>query len=338
MSNLEAVDTGDRLWGNPNSGRWATERMLEALALGEDISAAHLRTNGTLLRDEWILFDEALMQEGELRLRGVADLIAAGLTRPIPNALGTTVIQWQNIGSMTPASVSMDGMARTENDTVEFGEGSAPVPIIHKDFFLNIRRLQASRKRGESLDTTQARMAGRKVMEEAERMLFQGGKTFGGYPIYGYLTHPHRNTMGFGAGGSWALVAKTGQQMLDDLLAGIEILIAEMMYGPYWVYVGSVISNRLNVDFKANGNQSIRTRLLEVENVAAIRSVDQMPANAVLIVQATPDVVQLAQGEPLQTIQWDVQGGMGVNFKAFMIQVPIIRSDPEQRSGILHIS
>jgi hypothetical protein len=54
-------------------------------------------------------------------------------------------------------------------------------------------------------------------------------------------------------------------------------------------------------------------------------------------VQMTPDVVQMIVGENLQTIQWDVQGGFGINFKAFTIMVPILRYNSEDETGIAHI-
>jgi hypothetical protein len=37
-------------------------------------------------------------------------------------------------------------------------------------------------------------------------------------------------------------------------------------------------------------------------------------------------------------VQWDVHGGFQVNFKAFMIAVPLIRADAQNRSGVVHMS
>jgi hypothetical protein len=54
-------------------------------------------------------------------------------------------------------------------------------------------------------------------------------------------------------------------------------------------------------------------------------------------VQATRDTVVLIQGEPLQTVQWDIQGGFGVEFKGFEISVPLVRAMTGQ-SGIYHMS
>jgi hypothetical protein len=335
---MRTFDDGRKFWSEGSSGRWASEQLIAAMNRGEELTAEVLRSNATLRRDEWIEFDEALIEEGLQRLQGVADLISAGLTRPIANSLGTTVLEWENVGEMTPASVSMTGLVRTENDALEFAPGTLPLPIIHKDFAIDIRKLSASRKRGEGLDTTMGRGAGRVCAEESERMLFQGGKTFGGMPIYGYLTHPNRNTISFGAGGSWALTTKTGDEMLADLLAIAAVLEADNVYGPFWMYVSGAIDLNLQKDYKAAVGGSIKQRLLQYERLQRITVVDFLPANTVLVVVPRRENVVMALGETLQTIQWDFSGGFGVNFKAFMIQVPLIRATQSGKSGIVHMS
>lgn len=332
---MRTFSDGPSFWG---SGRWATERMVAALNAGQELTASLLRTNATLRKDEWVEMDEALIEEGLQRLQGVADLIAAGLTRPIANSLGTTVLEWETVGEMTPASVSMTGLSRTENDALEFAPGTLPLPIIHKDFSMDIRKLSASRKRGEGLDTTMGRGAGRVCAEESERMLFQGGKTFGGMPIYGYLTHPNRNTVSFGTGGSWALGTKTGEQMLADVLTIASILEADQVYGPFWMYVSGAIDLNLQKEFKAATNGSIKARLLQYERLQRITVVDFLPADTVLVVVPRRETVVIALGESLQSIQWDFAGGFGVNFKSFMIQVPLIRATQSGKSGIVHMS
>lgn len=337
MDQNVAVDSGTQFWSG-SSGRWAGEQLMKALASGEEISPKMLRTAGVLRKDEWVAFDTAVIEEAQTRLRGIADLIAMGLTMPIANSMGKTVLEYEKIGKMGPASVSLDGMVRTENDRAEFTLSSLPLPITHKDYFLNLRTLSASRTRGESLDTTQARMAGRMIAEAQETMLFQGGKTFGGFPIYGYTTHPSRNIETFGTNGAWSATAKTGQNILDDLLTMITASEAANMYGPWIVYVSRNASTKLENDFKANVTQSIRQRLMAVSGVQDVRIADFLPADNVLLVQMTREVVVLVQGEPLQTVQWDIEGGFGINFKAFQIQVPLVRADSAGQSGIVHMS
>jgi uncharacterized linocin/CFP29 family protein len=331
------IEVGKTFW-NAASGKWAGEQLLKALQSGKGISPAALRTLDTLRKDEWIAFDEALVEEGMIRLRGVADLMAAGLTIPVANAMGKTVFQYEKVSDMNPALVSMDGAVRTENDRQEFDINSLPLPITHKDFFINLRTLTASRERGESLDTTQVRTAGRLVSEETERMLFLGGKTFGGNPIYGYTNHPDRNTVSFVTNGNWVQAAKTGENILEDVLLMIETAQADRMYGPYWLYVPQNSSVKLEEDFKANSDKTIRQRIMEIDGIRSVRVVDQLTANNIILVQATVDVTCMVEGIPLQTIQWDIEGGFVINFKAFTISIPLIRSDNDGRSGVVHMT
>jgi uncharacterized linocin/CFP29 family protein len=329
----EPVDTGKTFFRG-TSGKWATEQLIKALKEGRTLSTSELRTCDTLRKDEWIQLDNALIEEATIRLQGVADLISAGNVVRLANGFGTTVYQWETMGDMDPAIVSMDGITRSENDRLEFSLASLPLPFTHKDFNINLRTLEASRKRGEGLDVRQARIAARVVAEKTEEMLFIGSKTFSGLPIYGYTTHPARNTTSFGAGGSWG-GTKTGEQILADIMSMFAIMDADRMYGPYWIYISSSMDTYLNNDFKTASDKTIRQRLLETSRIENIRFSDKMPPNTVVMVQATPDVVQLVEGEPLQTIQWDVEGGFQINFKAFQILVPCIRADRAGRSGIV---
>lgn len=321
------------------SGRWAGERLSKALKGSNRISPAVWRTNDTLRKDEWIHLDEALVEEGVIRLRGVQDLIDAGQVIPVANAMGKTIVEYEKVTDMEPAVVSLDPAARSDLDRQEFELARVPLPVTHKDFDLSLRTLAASREMGEALDTTQARTAGRLVSERLEQMLFQGlAGNFGGFPVYGYTTHPDRNMSAFGAGGAWSLSAKTGEQILDDLLSAIGVLNGDRMYGPFRVYVPANTSTKLEEDFKDESDKTIRQRLMEVDMVESIRVVDQLPADNVIIAQATVDVAAWVMGETTQTVQWDIYGGFKIAFKAFAIQVPLIRSDAQGRSGVFHYS
>lgn len=330
------VQTGREFW-EQSGGKWAGERMLAALEAGRPLSAKELRVNSTLRRDEWKVLDNALVDEVHIRLRGIADLYAAGLTKTIPGGLGKTVYEYEKISDMTPAIVSMDGNVRSDNDRVDFSMAGLPLPLIHKDFNLNLRTLLASRTGGEGLDTTQIRICGRKIAERLEDILFNGtSKVYGQLAIYGYTTFPERNQVNFGPGGPWT-GAKTGQEILNDIFTLIQAAHDDRMYGPYWLYVpnGSVVT--LEDDFKDESDKSIRTRIMEVEGINSIRTSDVLAQDQVVLVQATSDNVQLLVGEPLQNIQWDINGGFTICFKSFTMQVPLIRADAAGRSGIVHM-
>lgn len=340
----EALFQSGREFGMGATGRWAGERFLQAIREGRPISANELRTCDTLPRDVWIHYEDTLVEEGLIRLKGIADLIEAGLTRKVSNALGKTMLQYERIGDMDDAVISMTGTARSDNDAIDYSPENLPLPIIHKDFNLDIRKLEASRNPRpgstavEAIDDTQIRVSGRKVYEMQERVLFRGGPTYGGATIYGYTNHPHRITSAFGTNGNWSQAAKTGTDMMNDLLTGVGALQDNGFPGPYWVYLPGGYGVKISPDFKANGDKSIRERLLEIDGIERISVVDQLPANNIIIVQATSDVVTLLDGEPVQTVQWDIYGGFGIALKVFCIQIPLIRSTSSEKAGVFHMS
>lgn len=320
------------------AGRWAGEQLAKALKEGRPLSPAALRTADTLRNEEWVYFDRQIIEGAVPRIRGIADLRRFGLVTPIANSMGKTVIQWETVGDMDPASVSMDGMVRTENDRPDFSFAQAPLPITHKDFFINLRTLSASRQSGEALDARGARVAGRKCAEASEDMLFNGGKTFGGLTIYGYRTHPNRSTGTFITNGAWHLTAKTGADIIADINLMISALNTNGFFGPFIIYIAPGAELKMAEDYKANGDKTIRQRILDNSAISDIVVTDTMPAGNVVMVQMTEDNVTLLDGEPLQTVQWDVEGGMGINFKAFQIEVPLITANSLSKVGVYHMS
>jgi uncharacterized linocin/CFP29 family protein len=306
---------------------------------GEPLSPAALRTNELLRNEEWKVFDTEIVEGAKERLRAVADLLVAGLSKTIPNGLAKTVLQYDKVGDMDDAIVSMDGINRSENDRIEYESAGLPLPITHKDFYLNLRALLASRTGSEPMDTTYIRVAGRKVGEKSEDMLFNGGKAFGGLNIYGFRTHPDRNVVAFGAGGNWAQTAKTGPQVIADVFSGIKALQADGFNGPYWIYIGGTAASlKLSEDYKDGYDKTIRERIDDIEEISRIATVDKLASGEVIMFQPTKDVVEMIEGESTQTIQWDSHGGMQVEFKAFNILVPLIRSNADHGSGIAHFA
>jgi hypothetical protein len=331
------LSTGKQFMSS-GGGRWATERLAAAIKSGRRMSPKELRTLDTLSKDEWIHLDAELVEEAQLRRIGIADLMSNGLTLPVPNAMGKTIVQYETLTDMEPAIISLDGKARSNDDRQEYDLHGIPLPIIHKDFDLNLRVLEASRTRGEALDTTQIRTAGRLVAETLERVYFMGGPTFGGLPIRGLTTHPDRNIVTWGVHGNWLSGTKTGEDILQDVGILKAAAHAARMYGPYMLYVPATYDVRLDGDFKPNSDKTIRQRIMEVDGIQGVKAADMLTGNNVILVQMTKDVVCLVNGESLQTIQWDVEGGFVIKFKAFCIQIPLIRSDAQGRSGVVHMS
>ena len=295
-----------------------------------------LVANATLRKDEWKQLDDAVVAAAQQRLIGVADLYSRGLVYRLANGMGTTVLETETMGDTEAAQVSMDGATRGRRDRPDFSIGYLPLPIIHKDFFLDIRTLNASRTRGQSLDTIQAATAARKVAEKAESMLFTGLSTYtyGGGSLYGYTDHPNRNTHTLTA--HWDDAGATGETILADLLGMIQKSIDDRHYGPWVLYIPTNFQTALGEDFKAASDKSVRQRLLEIEGVQDIKVADFLTADNVVLVEMTTDTVRMVEGLAIQTLEWSTEGGMILNYKVMAIMVPQIRADYSTYCGVVH--
>lgn len=302
------------------------------LANGLNINA--LRTNDILRKEEWLVYDRTVIDVARAQLVGVADLLTAGLRLDLPNAFGTTVVQWEKMSDMTGAQVDMHGLTDGEKDRLEFSLENVPVPITHKEFSINIRALAASRNGGMPLDTTQAAVATRRVSDSLEGTLFAGASVkAGGGQIYGYTTFPSRNVGSLTA--AWSVA--TGAQILADFITIIAALAADNMYGPFRVYVPVAYYIHMLDDLKANSDKSILQRMQEIPGIAGIKATTQL-TTGVVFVQMTSDVVDMVVGFQPVPVMWESNGGMVVNVKILAIMVPRLKADYDGRCGIAHYS
>lgn len=299
-------------------------------------------TNATLLKDEWIHLDKAVKQVSRERLTLVNDLKSMGLTYNLPNALGKTVIQYQNQSDINDAQVSMDGINKSPSDRPDYDITTMPVPIIHKDFYFTAREIAASRNGGMPLDTSNAELCARKVDEAIEKLHAgtYGTYTFGGGNIYGLLNFPNILTASIT---SWSDTAKTSTTRLNDILTLLNTLRTNYQYGPYGIYVSSNYERYLDEDYKDYYGETLRQRILKigVDNpstpgkIRFIKALDHLTSNRIVIVQLTSDTIQTVEGLMTTTVQWTTEGGMLYHFKVMAILLPRIRSDYNDKCGII---
>lgn len=318
---------------NMGRGLLAGNASVAARLLAANFNVNALRTNGTLRKDEWIAFDNTVIDVARKKLVITQDLMGRGLTYNLPNALGHTRLEWEKQGDMDPAIITMSGLSESQNDRIIYDLDGMPIPIIHKDFNINIRALAASRNNGTPLDTTQASIASRKVSELIETMIFDGATVLGANnPIYGLRTAPYRNTGSLGE--SW--LTATGDVIVQDINAMLTALDADNFFGPYGMYIGTAVGIRFGEDYKADGERSIMERVRSIENLASVKTTKDLAPTEVLIFQMTSDVIDLVNGMQPTTLEWDSHGGMITNFKVMAIIVPRLRNDLLNQSGIAH--
>lgn len=304
---------------------------------------------GTLRRDEWKQLDEAVLKVAESRLGGFQDLIDAGLVYNLGNAMGTTVLEYHDISDTDlSADITMDGITRAQGARPQFTTNYLPIPIVHADYEINARVLAASRNLGNPLDTTMAERAARKVQEKLELMLF-GDTTYsyGGGTIYSYMNFPSANTETevasiLGTNASTILVpwnAADGTKIVQQVIAMKQASLNDKFFGPWNLYIPPAYETILDEDYQVSGGKviTIRDRLMAISGIKNIRVIDFMPADTVLLVQMTSDVVRVVRGMGLQNVEWSTEGNMVTKYKVMTIQVPQIRADQEGKCGIVRV-
>ena len=303
--------------------------------MNNGFKVSSLRTCEVLRKEEWKQIDEVVVGVARKRLVGIGELISRGLVYNVENALGTTQVEWETSSDMTEAEVNMSGVTEGERDRIVFTQVNMPLPVVHKDFRINIRALEASRRLGQPLDTTQATLAARIVSEKVESLLYTGStvKVLGG-TVEGLENATNRNTGSVTA--AWATA--TGEQIVGDILAMIAAANGDNMYGPFGIFVPLAAYNRMLNDYKAASDKTTLTRALEIPELAFIRSSSDVTAGSVLMVQLTSDVIDVVNGMQPTVVQWESHGGMVVNFKVMAIIVPRIRSTQTSQSGVVHYS
>jgi len=293
----------------------------------------------TLRRDEWKQLDAAILEATRIRLGGVSDLESKGLVFNIGNAMGTTVLEYHDINDAMIAGMSMDGLTRGDADRPVFTTNYLPLPIIHVDFELNQRVLEASRSLGNPLDTTMVEQATRRILEKREQLLFTAASTayaFGGGTIYGYLDEPNRNQVSLDS--NWDDSAASGADIVADVVAAKQASINAGYYGPWMLYIPTNFETKLDKDYSSSYPKSIRSRIMEIDGIAGISVSDTLTADNVILVQMTTDVVRLVRGMPIRVVQWSQEGGLITKFKVMTIQVPQVRSEQAGNSGVVHLS
>lgn len=294
----------------------------------------------TLRYDEYKDIDRTVYEVAKQRLVGIADLQKRGLTHGL-GGLGSVITQYEKSSDMTGATISMGGVTAGEKDKMAFDTASVPVPIIHKDFAINIRALMASRSSqyAESLDVTSAAVASRVVAEASEDILFGSSpiKVEGG-TIYGYTTEPNRNVTVIGT--AWdELSASNRDKIIDDVQAALQAARDARHYGPYILYIPTNYEGVLDDDFEpgSGDTRTVRERILKLSGIEEIKTADRLTEDNVVLVQMTRDVVDLAIAQPISTVQWEQQGGMISNYKVMACWVPRVKVDYDGRSGVVHL-
>lgn len=317
--------------------QWLNDGTSKGIKYARPVLGNRMFQNALLRRDEWLEIDQAVVDVARTQLVAANDFRRLGLIRTL-GGIGTTISMYEQLGDMTDAEVSMEGIVRGEQDRVDFTPQAVPVPIIHKDFQISARHLASSRRLGDGLDVTQSQVAARRVRDKVEGIIFNGTvKPLAGYSIVGFRNKAQRiqKTAVELGGNDWA----TEGNPYKTLVGGIGALAADGFYGPYGVYVARTqYTESLHRLTDGSSKSELQAIIEGIPNISFITPADALPAGDVIMWQLTGDVADLALAQDIATIQWDSQGGMLTDFRVMTVLVPRIKHDANGACGVLHIT
>ena len=308
---------------------------MNALRPAIDVRNAYQR-NALLQKTEWEEIDAAVVRVAMTTLAGVQDLLDLGLVQRL-GGLGTLISTYEQLGNMSDANISMDGETPGEEDSTPYSPISLPVPIIHKDFRINIRTLEASRRLGDALDTTGVETATRKVNETIEAMLMNGtgAPKVGTNQGQGYTNKTQRiaDTAANFGGGDWG----TELNPFKTVNGMVNQLAAKGYPGPYGCYAARVQygeATRMLTD--GSGKTEIRAMLDNIVNLKFTKASDDLTAGSIVVVSLQKDVVDIAIAQDITPVQWSSMGGMVEHFKVMTAVVPRVKHDADGNAGVAH--
>lgn len=299
--------------------------------------------NSQLRKDEWKQIDDALVRVAQDQIVAIRDLQALGLT--IPLDLGTLRWEWEDMDEFSDATLDMAAESSGDEDSPNFTENGVPLPLAHKSFRFNLRKLRASRRRGEPLDTASVSAATRKVVELLEDVIFSGASlTVEGDTIYGYTNHPDRNTVAGNA--TWD--GASADNIIDDVMRTVEA-VEDDNFGPgnsgYLCYVArqnyqEARAKSAGTDDKTGVLEHLRERFASEEDMPDVRfrRADHLADGNAVLVKPTEETVQLAVPSDIQPVEWESNGGMTLHGKVLGSMLPVLKSDQSNQMGLAHLS
>jgi uncharacterized linocin/CFP29 family protein len=294
-----------------------------------------MQRNALLRRYEWEEIDAAVIRVAKTGLNAVQDLLDRGLRHNL-GGLGTLSSVQEQMSDITEANVDMAAETAGEEDLPKYSPLVWPVPVIHKDFRINIRTLEASRRLGDGLDVSGVELATRRVLEVAEEMLMLGSHMpkVGTSQGQGYANKTGRisdTATNFGGGdfGVWGNGYKT--------IAGmINALAAKGFAGPFGVYVSRIQYGQLVTSINQYGGSELNSIREGIPGIAFIKPSDDLSDGNVIVVSLQSDVVDFAIAQDLTVVQWQELGGMIQRYKVMLVGTPRVKGDAAGNVGVAH--
>lgn len=325
------------------AGHGLVLEQMRALGVNPD---AYFRTNSPLPKNAQEVIDGAIARVNRARLTIVSDLIDRGLTVPLPGWMGIPVLTTTLAGETGRAkrTETMENV-RGENQLPDLANISIPTYITWDDWKLSSRFMAVADRVNYPIDTASAEQATRNVNESFEDTTIHGfvDEDNTAIKVYntetpGLLNAPNRNTFTFENNRAWDNAAKTGAGIYADVKSAIALLKANHFNGPYLGYVPSLYEDPLAGDYTTGYPKTIRQRIAEGYPDLTLKVADFLPANTIVVFQATSDVIELVVGQLPTSASWPTNPGQpmtSISSVVWGVVIPRVKYDYNAKSGIV---
>lgn len=309
----------------------------------QHVAADGFRALAPLPENSQRVIDNAVVEVGLDRLTLMADVMAAGLTYTLSDPLSVTQLEWNASNKTGNARRVMSPETRGENFLPDLLPHRLPIYLTISQFELDIRTLRQSQRVGMPLDTTNVESGTRAVNEALEDAFINGATTLdgqdlavAGYTAPGIVNAPNAETQAL-ASADWD-ATPVGATIFANVQAMIAKLVLNKKFGPYRLYVPTVVGAYLDSDYDTTSGSrglTIRERVLKIPGLQAIRTADMLPTNKVILVQMTKDVLDVVVGQKPTVIPWTSVSGFTFFNMIMAIMVPRVKKDYNNKTGIV---
>jgi len=302
----------------------------------------------TLTKAAWIELDRKIFRAYRQRLKAASALEASASFGGV-DAMRKMTLETQRMSDPGEAVVDMLGRTEGRTDSPLFDLVSLPLPLTHADFGYADREIGVSLNSEMPLDTAMGEAASRRVGEAVEDQVIGNvtgvtyatqtsgyGATTGSSTVYGWKTFPARLTKN----NMTVPTGSNGNQTLTDILAALNQLQNQWVYGPFTIFHSVDWSPFMNNVFSVSGGnqpgETLRSMILKNPDIKDVVRLDRLTDTFTMLFVAldglTTDMVNAME---ISTIQWEERGGLEKRFKVLACKVPRVRADFNNRTGIL---
>jgi hypothetical protein len=298
--------------------------------------AAHIENTGdaTLRRDDWVKMMSALTKVRQRTQVGLSDLREFNLISGA--SLTETIVEVENVNEYMDAKVIMNGTAQTANQST-FASSFTALPLYVSGWFIRYRQGLAYRNQ------TGLTASGYQVLKSQNNVIFNGAPSiqvpFNGVmaTIYGYFTHPDRQTTTIT---DWTDLATNGDKIISDTLKMIDLMFRNSSVDEadsVMMYVADDIWTNLQEDYSTQKDtRTFYERLKAISQIKDVKPSSHIASKQVGLVQMTAESVEYVEAQEVTTVPHLRTTPISDQaFTTFAAGVPIIKTDRNGATGIV---